>query len=64
MSLAIANNLFINIYSFDIYPGHPFWMPLAIANNLFINIYSFDILVSVITQYSNIHDKAFHKLTL
>ena len=39
-------------------------MPLAEANQLFINIYSFGSLVSVLTQYSNIHDRAFHKLTL
>jgi len=39
-------------------------MSLAVANHLFINIYSFDRLVSALTQYGNIHDKAFHKLAL
>jgi hypothetical protein len=39
-------------------------MPLAEANQLFINIYSFDSLVFVLTQYGNIHGRAFHKLTL
>jgi hypothetical protein len=31
---------------------------------LFINNYSFDNLVFVLTQYGDIHDKTFHKLTL
>jgi hypothetical protein len=45
-------------------PDHPFWMSLAEANHLFINNYSFDNLVFVLTQYGDIHDKTFHKLTL
>jgi hypothetical protein len=35
-------------------------MPLAEANKSFVNIYSFGSLISVLTQYGNIHDKVFH----
>ena len=39
-------------------------MQLAVANQFFISIYSFDSLMFVQTQYNNIHDRAFHILTL